>query len=112
MIPIKVSLICFISFFKNTLLDITAFDYTPANAYEGVPFNNRLILIICSCLGIPLTFVSAYLGLYFYFEDGACCVAFTTTTQVQSGIFIFIFITFPGSNHCEEHDQGDKEFCE
>ena len=97
---------------KNSLLEMNPFEYTPANAYEGDPFNNRLFLIIFSCLGIPLSFVSAYLGLYFYFEDGACCVAFTTTKKVQSGIFIFLFITFPGENHCEEHDQGDKKFCE
>ena len=32
--------------------------------------------------------------------------------QLLPWIFIFIFIIFPGSNHCEEHDQGDKEFCE
>ena len=46
-------------------------DYTPANAYNGYPFNNRLALIIFSCIGILLSFISAYLGLYLYFEDGA-----------------------------------------
>ena len=54
---------------------------TPSTAYEGSPINNRFVLIIFSCIGIPLTWIFAYAGLYFYFADDEPQIAFYPTEK-------------------------------
>ena len=78
-----------LSFHTNVYcLEIDPMDYTPSLAYRGDPLNNRLALIISSCVGIPLCFIFSYLGLFLYYEKDASCIAFQSITKV----FLMMFI--------------------
>ena len=60
--------------------------FTPSLAYKGDPVNNRMSLIITSCVGIPLCSLFSFLGLFFYYEKDACCIAFLSNPKVFSNM--------------------------
>merc|ERR1719320_658942 len=61
---------------NDSFRDIDPLKYTPSLAYKGDPVNNRMLLIILSCVGIPLCSLFSYLGLCLYYHKGGCCIAF------------------------------------
>ena len=65
------------------LRNISEMYITPSTAYEGSPMNNRLVLTIVSCIGIPSSWIGAYLGLYAYFSDMTCNIVFYPSTRVR-----------------------------
>eukprot|EP00092_Neocalanus_flemingeri_P012634 GFUD01013617.1.p1 GENE.GFUD01013617.1~~GFUD01013617.1.p1 ORF type:complete len:645 (-),score=122.53 GFUD01013617.1:213-2147(-) len=74
---------------NETFKNMNPGEYTPANAYDGNPINNRLALIVFSCAGIPLTWVFAYLGLYLFFKDETCWIQFSPLLQCNHGEVTF-----------------------
>ena len=73
------------------LKNISEMYITPSTAYEGSPMNNRLVLIIVSCIGIPCTWIGAYLGLYAYFSEMTCNIVFYPSTRVRISNFKWYF---------------------
>ena len=57
-------------------------EFTPSQVYEGDPINSRLVLIIVFCVGIPITWVISYFGLYMYFKEWTSKVQYTLISQV------------------------------
>jgi hypothetical protein len=80
---------------NETFHSIDPAGFTPANAYQGDPINNRLGGIICSCIGIPLAWAGSYIGLYLYFDNDACLIQFAPPFQVWR---IFAFPLYIHSN--------------
>ena len=71
-------------------------DLTPSISYIGDPVNNRLAFMIISSVAIPVTWTSAYVGLYLYFKDVPSFIQFHPQNKVfrtKLNLFVQFFFS-------------------
>ena len=86
---------CLLHFSLYVFSAVKPDDLTPSTSYLGDLVNNRMAFIIISSVAIPVTWTSAYVGLYLYFKDVPSFIQFRPQNKVfviKLNAFIFIFI--------------------